>query len=109
MAKIDVKSAYIQTQITGSPIYMKMDKCLTTVVISIQAKLQPYVTPNGTLYTKLLKALYGCIQSVQLWYAKIAKVLCCEGYTPMPTDQCIFCHAAKNILILYIGTPMPTD
>jgi hypothetical protein len=26
VAKIDVKGAYIQTEITGSPIYMKMDK-----------------------------------------------------------------------------------
>jgi hypothetical protein len=26
VAKIDVKGAYGQTEITGSPIYMKMDK-----------------------------------------------------------------------------------
>jgi hypothetical protein len=63
VAKIDVKGAYIQTEITGSPIYMKMDKKLTTAIITILPDLQDYVTPEGTLYTKLLKALYGCIQS----------------------------------------------
>jgi len=73
VAKIDVKGAYIQTEITGSPIYMKMDKKLTTAITTILPDLQDYVTPEGTLYTKLLKALYGCIQSGQLWYARISK------------------------------------
>jgi hypothetical protein len=80
VAKIDVKGAHIQTEITGSPIYMKMDKKLTTMVLSILPSLQSYVTPKGTLYTKLLKASYSCIQSGQLWYMKIAKVLRREGY-----------------------------
>jgi hypothetical protein len=74
-AKIDVKGAYIQTEITGSPIYMKIDKKLTSAVISILPERKEYVTTEGTLYTKLLKALYGCIQSGQLWYAKIKRVL----------------------------------
>jgi hypothetical protein len=75
VAKIDVKGAYIQTEITGSPIYMKLDKRLTTMALSILPSLQKYITPEGTLYTKLLKALYGGVQSGQLWYMKIKKVL----------------------------------
>ncbi len=86
VAKIDVKGAYIQTEITRSPIYMKLDKKLTSAVISILPNIHPYVTPEGNLYTKLLKALYGCIQSGQLWYAKIKRVLIREGYLPTPTD-----------------------
>jgi hypothetical protein len=70
VAKSDVKGAYIQTEITGSPIYMKLDKKLTSSVISILTNLQQYVTAKGTLYTRLLKALYGCVQSGQLWYKK---------------------------------------
>jgi hypothetical protein len=105
VAKIDVKGAYIQTEITGSPIYMKLDKKLTSAVISLLPNLQPYVTPEGNLYTKLLKALYGCIQSGQLWYAKIKRVLVREGYLPTPTDPCIFRRANDNkiyLLILYV-------
>ncbi len=58
MAKIDVKGAYIQTEITGSLIHMKMDKKLRTMALSILPSLQEYFTPEGTLYMKLLKALY---------------------------------------------------
>jgi hypothetical protein len=105
VAKIDVKGAYIQTEITGSPIYMKIDKKLTSAVISILPELKEYVTTEGTLYTKLLKALYGCIQSGQLWYAKVKKVLIREGYTPTPTDPCIFRHIVRQkiyFLILHV-------
>jgi len=104
-AKIDVKGAYIQTEITGSPIYMKIDKKLTSAVISILPELQEYVTAEGTLYTRLLKALYGCIQSGQLWYAKIKRVLIREGYTPTSTDPCIFRRIVGEriyFLILYV-------
>jgi hypothetical protein len=59
VAKVDVKGAYIQMEITGSPIYMKLDKRLTTMALAILPSLQKYVTNEGTLYTKLLKALYG--------------------------------------------------
>jgi hypothetical protein len=105
VAKVDVKGAYIQTEITGSPIYMKLDKRLTSMALEILPSLQKYVTAEGTLYTKLLKALYGCIQSGQLWYTKIRKVLRREGYIETPTDQCIFRKVSGLtlcILILYV-------
>jgi hypothetical protein len=104
VAKIDVKGAYIQTEITGSPIYMKLDKKLTTMALEILPS-KNYVTSEGTLYTKLMKALYGCVQSGQLWYAKIKKVLRHEGYIATPTDQCIFRKVSGlvlYILILYV-------
>jgi hypothetical protein len=81
---------------------MKMDKKLTSMVLSILPSLQSYVTPEGTLYTKLLKALYSCVQSGQLWYQKIEKVLCREGYTTTPTDPCIFKKAVEGMLFLLI-------
>jgi hypothetical protein len=46
VAKIDVKGAYIQMEITGSPIYMKLDKKLTTMALSILPSLEKYVTPD---------------------------------------------------------------
>jgi hypothetical protein len=71
--------------------------------LSILPSLQTYVTPEGTLYTKLLKALYGCVQSGQLWYTKIAKVLRRERYISTPTDPCIFWKVNQlYILILYV-------
>jgi hypothetical protein len=76
---------------------MRVDKKLTNAFLTILPSLQSYVTPEETLYTKLLKALYGCIQSGQLWYANIWKVLLlCEGYTLTPTNPCIFRQHVNN-------------
>jgi len=83
VAKRDVKGTYIQTEITGSPIYMTMDEKLPTAIITILPDLQDYVTPEGTLYTKLLKALYGCIQSGQLWYADKSLHVIIGGRKPL--------------------------
>ncbi len=44
---------------------------------------------QGTLYTRLLKALYGCIQSNSLWFERLTKVLHREGYVHSPTDPCV--------------------
>jgi hypothetical protein len=46
---------------------MKLDKKLISAVISMLLDLQQYVTVEGTLYTRLIKALFGCVQSGQLW------------------------------------------
>jgi hypothetical protein len=75
------------------------------MALRILPSLQKYVTAEGTLYTRLLKALYSCIQSGQLWYAKIKKVLRREGYISTPTDPCIFRKVNGSvlcILILYV-------
>jgi hypothetical protein len=45
------------------------------------------------------------VQSGQLWYTKIKKVLRWEGYIATPTDQCIFRKVSGNhmwFLILYV-------
>jgi hypothetical protein len=52
---VDVKGAYLQTELAGSPIYMKMDKELTTEVISILPKLYPFSHHRGHCCTASLR------------------------------------------------------
>jgi hypothetical protein len=61
LSKLDVKLAYLQNKMTETPVFMKLVRKLTPLVISILPELQCFVTPKGKLYTRLLKALYGCI------------------------------------------------
>ncbi len=68
---------------------MKLDKKLMTSIISIFSHLKCFVTPEGTLYTSLLKAFYGCIQSSHLWYEKHIAVLQKQWYQRCPIDPCM--------------------
>lgn len=105
LSKVDVKGAYLQTEMTGSPVFMKLDKRLTESVISLLPELKRYVTPEGTLYTKMLKALYGCVQSSRLWYNKLITVLRRLQYEICPVDPCIMRRIINNeiyIIMIYV-------
>ncbi len=89
MAKIDVKGAFVQTEMVGPPVYIKCRKKVTDLMLKRFPRLKRYIGNDGLLYFKLLKALYGCVQASKLWFEKLTKVLRCEGYEHSPTDPCV--------------------
>jgi hypothetical protein len=88
--KIDIRSVFVQTPMSGEPVYMKLDPKITKCTVEPCPELKKYVEADGCLYTLLLKALYGCIQASALWYALIRSVLEEFGYEASETDQCVF-------------------
>jgi hypothetical protein len=62
-----------------------------------------FFTQEGTLYTKLKKALYGYIQSSRLQYEQLIKVLTREGYVQTPTNPCILLRAVQGMLFIPIS------
>jgi hypothetical protein len=90
VGKLDVKGAFIQTEMTGVSVYIKCAGRLKHVIIRTYPELTKYVGKDGVLYCKLLKALYGCVQASKLWYLKLSKFLEIEGYEKCEVDQCIF-------------------
>ena len=90
VVKIDIKGAFIQTPMSGEDVYMKIDPKITKYVIKLFPKLAGMVEDDGCLYTKLLKAMYGCVQASALWYALIRKLLEDFGYAVSKTDPCVF-------------------
>ncbi len=48
-----------------------------------------YVTYYGIVYCCVLKALYGCVRAIKLWYNKLMKMIQPEGYEHSPTDPCV--------------------
>jgi hypothetical protein len=73
VVKIDIKGAFIQTPMTGEPIYMKIDPKMTKYVVELYPHLKEMVEADGCLYTEMLKAMYGCVQASALWYALIRR------------------------------------
>jgi hypothetical protein len=67
MGKIDVKGAFIQTEMSGTPVYIKCGGNLKKQILGIYPAFSKYVGPDGLLYCKLKKALYGCVQASKLW------------------------------------------
>jgi len=73
----------------GPPVYIKCDPGLTKLIVDVLPAIKKYVTSEGVLYCRLLKALYGCVQASKLWYNKLTAFLRSLGYEHSPTDLCV--------------------
>lgn len=84
----DVAMAFLEAEI-DEEIYMMLDKVTTATIIKLHPHLATMVR-NGKLLVKLMKALYGCVQSSKLWYDRIKNFLQNIEFTCNPMDQCVF-------------------
>ncbi len=95
----------MQTPMSGAPTYVKLDPKVTKYAVSLYPAFEKLVEGDGCLYTRLLKALYGCVQASALWYALIRRFLEDLNYTISPTDPCVYVRQVGEkifILLLYM-------
>jgi hypothetical protein len=90
VAKIDIKGAFVQTLMTGPPIYMKLDPKIVKYTKEMYPELDEFQWKDQCVYMIMLKAMYGCVQASALWYVLIRSEFEKMGYTVSDTDKCIF-------------------
>ena len=115
LATIDFPGAFLNSDmpLEGShTVYMRLNKYLTDVLISIDKSYVKYVNDKGTCIVKLKKALYGCVESAKLWYDKISHDLSVLGYIANAYDMCVFNRTEHNntqtSLIIHVDGMMIT-
>ena len=84
----DVGMAFLEADM-DEDLYMMLDKDTTSAILSIHPEFGELVR-SGKLLVKLMKALYGCVQSSKLWYDRITCFLLSIGFSINPLDQCVF-------------------
>jgi hypothetical protein len=105
IGKIDVKGAFIQTEMEGPPLYIRCNKDLTKLIVEVLPGIKKYVTKDGVLFCRLMKALYGCVQASKLWFNKLTKFLRAQGYEHSPTDPCVMRKIVGSkifLLVIYV-------
>jgi Reverse transcriptase (RNA-dependent DNA polymerase) len=92
VAAVDVPGAFLKASVpdTDPPIYMKLDKFLTAVLVKLDNNYLQYVRKDGTCIVKLNKTLYGTIQAAKAWYDKLSADLIGLGFKINPADICCF-------------------
>ena len=87
---MDVGNAFLHSKIDGE-IYIKLDtytsKILTT---NIAPQFKNHMNAKGHLYCKLLKGLYGLVQSPALWIKCLTNALVQFGFVRSKGDDCVF-------------------
>ena len=90
MTKVDIAGAYLNALIgDGDDIYMELNKDVTMVLVEAMPALKRFVEPSGKLLAKIMKAMYGLIQSAALWYDALTTFLKLLGFVPNSIDNCV--------------------
>jgi len=92
VAAVDVPGAFLKAPVSEDepPVWMKLDKFMTAVLVKLDSSYSKYVRRDGTCIVKLKKTLYGTIQAARAWYDKLARDLEGIGFTRNPMDMCCF-------------------
>ena len=102
VATADVVGAYLNAEMTDE-VFMRIDKNLVPYMVQANPDHRRMIRPNGEIFVKLKKALYGCKQSGRLWYDKISKILSSIGFTKSRFDECVFTLRRQGQLLgLYV-------
>ena len=86
----DIGSAFLNSDMSGEDVFMKLDALLTKMLCSIDQNFKQFVEHDGTIVVHLNKALYGCVKSSMLWYQTLTSFLMECGYVQNPYDPCVF-------------------
>jgi len=86
---LDIGSAYLEADMTGESVFITVDKMTATIMAHEFPELRAFTESDGTLLMRVKKALYGCLVSGALWYAKLTSVLKDLGFVQNPLDPCV--------------------
>lgn len=88
IATADVKGAYLEAFLK-TDVFMELDPEISALLVELYPKYQPFLS-NGKIVVKLVRALYGCIESALLWYEAISSFLMSLGFNQSVHDECLF-------------------
>ena len=90
----DIGTAYLNARMPmNNPdkiLHMVIAKDVADEIIRQDKSFEEYRKHDGGLLVRLDKALYGCIESANLWYQNLAGTLVKYGFTANPRDLCVF-------------------
>ena len=93
VAIFDVPGAYLHAEMPGDKkLLMVFRGEFVDIMCDVNEEYKKYVIyENGkkVLYVRILRAIYGCIESALLWYQLYAKTLKQMGFKLNPYDKCV--------------------
>ena len=93
VAIIDIPNAFVQTENVGEAVYMKLRGEMALMLVELCPEMHEdylvYENDKPALYVRVMKALYGMMQSSLLFYKKFVSDLEKEGFKLNPHDPCV--------------------
>ena len=98
----DVESAYLNSDYAEG-IFMKLDPEVAAIMVEMDESVKQYLEPDGSIYVKIVKALYGLQESAKLWYETLGRTLARMGFTRSNYDHaCYFMRKGNDLAVILI-------
>jgi histone deacetylase 1/2 len=102
----DITGAYLKAFMPDDTyIYMYLDPIVSAITITVDPSYANYLREDGKILVKLIRALYGCVQSGKLWNDKITNDLIENGFCKHPLEECLFTKSLNNdkiFVLIYV-------
>ena len=85
----DVPGAYLNSPMKKT-VLMHIESVHAGILTKINPNFGNHRRPDGSIIVRLKKALYGCVESANLWYEHLSNTLVSNGFIVNPYDDCIF-------------------
>lgn len=85
----DVETAYLNAIFDGT-VFMKLEPNVAALMVELDPKAKDFLEENGSMYVRIVKALYGLQESAKLWYNTLSEALIKIGYQQSSYDQALF-------------------
>ena len=99
---MDISGAYLNAPMDGAPVYMKLSADVSRAITELDPLYRDYVRPDGTVIVKLMRALYGCVQSAKLCYNHLKTTIESLQFCANTKDQCVFNKPINDIQIIIV-------
>eukprot|EP01037_Dinobryon_pediforme_P026963 gene26963-29668_t len=86
-------------------VHMRINAEVSRLLVKLNAAYGAYLTEKGEIIVKLIRALYGCIESGKLWNELLTAELQGLGYTQNKCDDCVFNRSGgthQSTIVVYV-------
>ena len=73
----------------GVKVRVRLNPLQSALLVSLDSTYGEFVCQDGTIVVELEKAMYGCIESAQLWYNTLKETLVNIGFKANREDPCV--------------------
>ena len=98
---VDVESAYLNSDFTGG-VFMKLDRNVASIMCDMDKAVKEFVNPDGTIFVKIVKALYGLQESAKLWYETLSATLKQIGFQRSNYDHALYYKKVRDELVMIL-------
>jgi Reverse transcriptase (RNA-dependent DNA polymerase) len=100
---VDVESAYLNSKY-DEEVYMRLEPYVAELLLELEPSARKFVNEDGSMYVKIVKAIYGLHESAKLWYEHLGRTLISIGFKRSNYDHALYIRRSKDgsIVLIYV-------